>query len=460
MKKIFYVALREFIATVATKGFLFGILLVPVLVGVMILVIPLFQQAPPKIDGEVAVLDPTGSLLEDVREYLKPEAMAERQRKDSEKLDELIPVDVRKLGGDRAKASMDQALEMALGSVPEFTVVELPEGADVEKEKELLLEGTLQDGGRLAVVVIDADAVERAPGEAGYGSYELFVREKLDDRLEDEIRAALRSAIVAARMDARGLEPEEIKALTMIESPGSTTVTKEGERQTNPILNVLLPAGFMILLLISVFTGGQYLMTTTIEEKSSRVVEVLLSAVSPMELMTGKVVGQMTVGFVILAVYAGMGVMALLTFSMMGLIDLSLFFYLIVFFVIAYFVVASLMAAVGAAVNEMREAQTLMTPIILVMMIPWMLWMPISRDPNSMFSTVTSLVPPINSFVMMLRLSSTTPPPLWQVWLSILIGVVSVWAALKIAAKVFRVGILMYGKPPNFATLVKWVRMA
>lgn len=459
MKKVFYVALREFLSTVATKGFIFGILLVPVLVGAMILVLPLFKQTPPKIDGEVAVLDPTGILIGGVREYLEPEAMAERVRKTSERIDELIPVNVKKLGGEKAKASMDEALEMALGSVPELTVVELAAGADLEEEKALLLAGNLQDGGRLAVAVVHGNAVEPAP-ETGYGSYDLFVREKLDDRIEDEIRSALRQAIVAARMDARGLEQEEIQALTRIETSGSTTVTKEGERETNPILNMLLPAGFMILLLISVFTGGQYLMTTTIEEKSSRVVEVLLSAVSPMELMTGKVVGQMTVGFLILALYAGMGILALLTFSLMGFIELSLFFYLIVFFVIAYFVVASLMAAVGAAVNEMREAQTLMTPIILIMMIPWMLWMPISRDPNSLFATVTSLVPPINSFVMMLRISSTTPPPLWQVWLSIAIGAVSVWVALKIAAKVFRVGILMYGRPPNFRTLVKWVRMA
>jgi ABC-type Na+ efflux pump permease subunit len=176
--------------------------------------------------------------------------------------------------------------------------------------------------------------------------------------------------------------------------------------------------------------------------------------------MTGKVVGQMVVGATILTLYAGMGIAALVTFSLMGLIDPSLFFYLVVFFLIAYFVVASLMAAVGAAVNEMREAQTLMTPIVLVMMIPWMLWLPISRDPNSLFATVSSLLPPVNTFVMMLRMTSTTPPPLWQVWLSILIGIGSVYAALWFAAKVFRIGILMHGKPPDFATLVKWVRMA
>jgi ABC-type Na+ efflux pump permease subunit len=123
-------------------------------------------------------------------------------------------------------------------------------------------------------------------------------------------------------------------------------------------------------------------------------------------------------------------------------------------------VLGSFMAAIGAAVNEMREAQTLMMPVIMVVMVPWMLSMPISRHPNSLFATISSMVPPINPFVMMLRLSSTTPPPTWQVWLSIAIGVVSVWLAMWAAAKVFRIGILMHGKPPNFATMVRWLRMA
>jgi ABC-2 type transport system permease protein len=145
---------------------------------------------------------------------------------------------------------------------------------------------------------------------------------------------------------------------------------------------------------------------------------------------------------------------------MLGMLDVSLLFYLVVFYMIAYFVVASLLGAVGAAVNEMREAQSLMGPVMLILIIPWMLWMPISRSPDSTFAVITSFLPPINPFVMLIRMTSSSPPPTWQVWLSILIGAASVYAALWFAAKVFRVGVLMYGKPPNLATLVKWARMA
>jgi ABC-2 type transport system permease protein len=168
----------------------------------------------------------------------------------------------------------------------------------------------------------------------------------------------------------------------------------------------------------------------------------------------------MCVGFVILAVYAGMGVAALVFFAVLGMVDLSLLVYLFIFYLIAQFVIASLLAAIGAAVNEMSEAQNLMGPVIMVLMVPWILWMPISRAPDSTFAVVTSFLPPINPFVMLIRLASSSPPPWWQVWLSIAVGIASVFAALWFASKVFRVGLLMYGKPPNFKTLIRWVRMA
>jgi len=190
------------------------------------------------------------------------------------------------------------------------------------------------------------------------------------------------------------------------------------------------------------------------------VVEVLLSAVSPMQLMAGKIIGQMAVGLILMGLYAGMGIAAMVSFAFLGLVNPWLFLYLLIFFVIAYSVMGSLMAAIGASVNELREAQSLLTPLIMTMALPWLLWMPITRDPNSVFATVASFVPPVNSFVMLLRMTSTAPPPLWQVWLSILVGVASVYGAVWIAAKVFRVGLLMHGKPPDFKTLVRWVRMA
>jgi ABC-2 type transport system permease protein len=101
-----------------------------------------------------------------------------------------------------------------------------------------------------------------------------------------------------------------------------------------------------------------------------------------------------------------------------------------------------------------------MMPIMMMLIIPYALSVPISRDPNSTFSTAISFLPPMNTFAMLLRMSSLSPPPWWQIWLSILIGVGSVFVAVWFTAKVFRIGLLMNGKPPNFATLIRWARAA
>ncbi len=459
MNKTWHVAVREFLSTVTTKGFVLGLLVPPLMIGLMSILMPLLMKNDaPKIEGEVAVADPTGAIVPRLEAYLAPEAIVGRREAARQRLVEQNPVlpVAEKAAGPQAK----QAMDALLGEVPLLRVVPVSPGESLDTAKDALRKGEVADGGRLAVVAVHPDAVTRGADAQAYGSYDLFVRAKLDDRIEDEIQDGMRDTIVAARVEAQGLDRAQIESLTKVPRVRSTTVTAGGEKQTNQVLNMLLPAAFMGLLLVSVMTGGQYLLTTTIEEKSSRIVEVLLSAVSPMQLMTGKILGQMAVGSLILMLYAGMGIAALVSFAALGVLDMSLLIYLGIFYVLAYFLIASFMAAVGAAVNEMREAQTLMTPAILVIMFPWLLWLPITRDPNGTFAVACSFIPPINTFVMMLRMTTTTPPPAWQVWVSIAISIVSVYVALRLAAKIFRIGLLMFGKPPNFATMLRWARMA
>jgi len=467
MKKMLYVAGREFAATVTTKGFVFGILITPLLMGVLIFLMPrIMLKAPPKIEGQVVVIDPTGTVAQGLAAYLTPERFVERREKTKRDIEAATPAVFRRqvAASSAGDAAVQQSIDTALGTVPIIEVVTLPGGSDVESAKTALKVPLPSQGGgpetRLAVVVVQPDAVRPAEGKESFGTYELFVRAKVDDRLLDDLHAGLRDAIVSARLQTSGLDPVRIKSLTSVPRPESRTVTAEGERATNMAMNMLMPMGFMMLLFMSVMTSGQYLLTSTVEEKSNRVVEVLLSAVSAMELMTGKILGQMAVGLLVLSLYAGLGLLALVSFATLGLIDPVLIVFLLIFYVLAFFTFASLMAAVGSAVNEMREAQSLMMPIMMVLVVPMMLWLPLSRDPNSMLAVVLSFVPPLNSFVMLLRMASQSPPPMWQAWASIAVGVCGVYASVWFAAKIFRVGLLMYGKPPTFGTLVKWARMS
>lgn len=198
--------MREFEATVATKGFIFGLLVTPLILGFMVVAIPrLMTQAPPKVAGEVAVIDPTGQVASGLAGYLRPEALAERREERRRKVqaagDELTGA----VGGasPRQQEAMRRQIDAALGSVPRLDVVALDPAADVEREKAPLLStppDKASHQGRLALVVVHANAVAGDAGAAPLGSFDLYVREKLDDKLEDEIHDGLREAIVDARL--------------------------------------------------------------------------------------------------------------------------------------------------------------------------------------------------------------------------------------------------------------------
>ena len=457
MKRVWLVAQREFLAAVMNKGFVIGLLVMPVVVGLLIMVMPRLMRAQgSQIRGEVAVIDPTGQIFDGLRAALTQEAITKRRTDVARRALENAPAPVRDVAGESSNA----AIEQAMGAAPALTLVQRAATADVQSEKRWLT-GTVAESAprHLALVVIHPDAVSQN-AKTEYGGYDIYIPDNTDERVETTIYDAMREALVTARVRAHNMDRAQVEAVMNVRRARSVTVTAGTERQTNVGFNRFLPFIFAGLLVFGILIGGQTLLTQVIEEKSSRVIEVLLSALSPLELMAGKILGQMAVSMLVLALYVGMGLLMLTSFAMLGLVDPLLIVYLIVFFLVGYLVFASVFAAIGAAVNEMREAQSLMTPIMLLLMAPWFFAQAIGRNPDSAFSVAMSLVPPVNTFAMMVRLASTTPPPLWQVGLSLVIGVASAIACMWFAAKIFKVGLLMHGKPPTLGTLIKWARMA
>ena len=441
MQRIWMVAARDFTATVSGKGFLLGLLLMPVLIVVFAVLGPrILNSRSPDIVGQVAVVDPTGGVSSGLREALASEAIAARRR---------------------------QILENGPGpggpgnlSIPHISVVERPPGEPLQNDKGWIAQPATGRDRHLALVVVHPDAVVRETGNSEYGSYDLYISPRLDEGTETVIIGGMRQALVSARLKADKIDPGAVQASMRVVPPTSVTVGANGERQTQRGVARLLPLICGVLIFIGVITGGQILMTSTVEEKSSRVVEVLLAAVSPVELMWGKLLGQLGVGFVILAIYIGLGILALVQYSLMGLLDPMLILYLLVFYLLAYLVYGALMLAIGAAVNRIADAQSLMGPVMILLVAPYVLVPMIGRAPNSTLSVAFSFIPPINSFAMLARLASGTPPPLWQVFGSVAAGVAGACLAVWFAAKVLKIGLLMHGKPPNFGTLVKWARMA
>jgi len=456
MKNILLVASREFIATVSTKAFIIGLLVMPLMIGLSAIIFPrLLNPRNFKTSGEVAIVDPTGRAMADVRSAFAPERMAERRDEQARQILNQAPAAVQQMAQTR---SPQMAAAMATATAAsDLRLLERPPTADVQKEKAWLLEQT--DTRHLALIVMHDNAV--IPGtDNAYGSYDAYLPANTDDRALGEIQQALQEAIVNARTRARGLDRSQIESLVRVTRGRSITVTKDSERNTVRGINQLLPIAFIMLMFMGVMTGGQAMLTSTVEEKSSRVMEVLLSALSPMELLAGKMLGQLGVSAIVLGLYIAAGLALLVSFALFGLLNPWLIVYLIIFFLLTYLTFGSLMVSIGAVVNDMREAQSLMMPLMLLLTFPLWVWFPISMNPNSTFSTAISFVPPVNLFAMLIRVTSTAPPPWWQVWLSIGIGVAGVGAALWFASRVFKIGLLMYGKPPNFATLIRWARQA
>ena len=445
MKKVWQIAGREFVATVFTKGFVIGLLIVPLVGVVLVLIGPrLFGERNPTVEGEIAVIDLTGVVLPHVSSVISA-------RRFPPAVTEIV---------ERARAgdANDMVLS-ALAATTRLTLVERPGSADVEQEKVWLNE-PMPAAPHLALIVVHPNAVEPTPGTSNLGSYDLFVPPRLDNRIEIAVQGVMREAIIDARVDVRGLNREVLSRVMEVRRVRSVTVGDDGERNTVFGVNIVIPVAFMGLLIMGVMFAGQGMLTTTVEEKSNRVMEVLLSAVSPMQLMGGKLLGHMGISLLAMSLYLGVGLVALASFSLFGLLDFKLILYLLIFYLIAFFTIGSLMMAIGAAVNDMREAQQLMMPLMLTMMLPWILWWPIVQNPSSTLAVVISFVPPVNSFGMLLRAASSAPPPAWQIWLSIAAGGAGAFGALWFAAKVFRVGVLMFGKPPNLKTLIAWVRAA
>jgi ABC-2 type transport system permease protein len=462
-----------------TKGFIFGILLTPLILLIVVGAMALTSKLKgPTLVGEIAIIDRTGAVAPGVVNAFSEEGLTRERERIARETGQAMVETAEKLGVDAQQAKEVQGMSqmgMAAAGVnpPDLTVAVLDQAADPEPIKESLknVDITVKDEAgapkrqRIAVAIISPAAL-KSDEKGDYGGFELYTAQRIDFQIQERIAKRIGRAIVDTRLaadqriGAAGMTTEQVRQLIREPRGAMQTMTPQGERKSSEIATMLIPLGFMMLLFIAVMTGGQYLVTTVVEEKSSRVMEVLLSAVSPMELMVGKILGQMLVGLLILVLYSGLSITGLIYFSQSHLLQPMNIVYIIIFFFIAFFVVASLLAAVGSAVTELREAQTLMTPIMVSLMLPYLLWLPVSRAPNSLFSTVLSFVPIINPFVMVIRLGGSEPIPAWQPPVGVLIGIITVVVCAWAAAKVFRIGVLMYGKPPNLKTLIQWVRMA
>lgn len=472
MSKILIVALREFRSTVLTRAFLLGLLLPPVLMALGIGASILFStDRAPAIAGSVALIDRSagpnaeGFAIKGIQQRMSPDEIGKAAASEAGEAIKAVAKDAAANPGASAvpnPAGQAKAVEAGMNATarpPELTLETLAATASAEAEKDALTNWSVEKGGRLALIVIEPSVI-KPPADSAGDSYTIYIAPKLDPRVTSLIRRQVSDAVVEARLTQAGLDPKRIDQLTQLPRPTTTEVTKDGQRSSTGGFQFIIPFAFFMLLWISAFSGAGQLLNNTIEEKSNRIMEVLLSAVSPFQLMAGKILGQMCAGFIIVAVYAGAGLIALIGFSLADLVQPWQIAWLLVFYVLAYLFIASVFAAIGSAVSDIQEANSLMTPAMLLIMIPMFTVFPIIQNPTGMLAQVLSYLPPFSPFAMIARVSSNQPPAQWQIVLSALVSALGAIAAVWAASKVFRIGVLLYGKPPSIPTLIKWIRMA
>ena len=497
MRKILAAAIREYKTTALTKAFLFGAVIFPLLIWGAIIGVTatgILSSEKEPLKGAIGVIDRTtgGAIAAGLEEQFDPERMAEAAARKAQEIEDAFrnsPA-AQAMSGSMSEEQQRQGLEIAMrmlgiGQIPEVDVEVLDPEAEVEAVRSRVNRDDL-----LALIVVDERSMELpalmadadgesgdggepgAEGEGGNGAsapepargvYAFFHPRDLDPDYVEQIRRAAGRTIQNERYRRARIDPMFVRLAERYPPLSQTKSIGEGgeEAESNADFIRFLPFIFMMLLFTSVITGGQYLLMGTLEEKGSRVMEVLLSAISPLQLLIAKLLGQGAVGLTILVMYSALGVALADRFGYLALVPTDKLPWLVLYFLMAYAFLGSMMVSVGAAVTEIREAQALYAPITISMMLPFVLMIPILENPASMVARVFSYFPPTTPFVMVMRLSAPAHPvPMWELALSTIVGFAGVAVAVWFAAKVFRVGVLMYGKPPSLLTLIKWVRYA
>jgi ABC-2 type transport system permease protein len=224
----------------------------------------------------------------------------------------------------------------------------------------------------------------------------------------------------------------------------------------NELADIFLPMGIMMLMFMVIFMAAQPMLESVLEEKSQRIAEVLLGSVSPFQLMSGKLIGTVSGSLTIFGIYSVGLYFISSNRGWLANIPMELLPWFIVYQALGVVFYASIFMAVGSSVSQLKEAQSMLLPVWLVLMIPMFVWLLIIRDPNGALARWLSLFPPCASTTMVLRLATGQTVPTWQIILSLLLLIVTTLAVIVIAGRIFRVGILWQGKVPRLGEVLRW----
>jgi ABC-2 type transport system permease protein len=447
MTKFRAVVKREYVQRVRSRMFVLITAGAPLMFALFTVVPVLITSIRAGGPMRVAVVDETGRMFARVSDSLK-NARAGRDEDDDDEAAEAAQGAV----NQDSRARIEQA---ARAVAPSYEVEEVDaEGRNLDELKAQLDERVRRDE-LDAYLVFSRDVL--ASGEV-----EFYTRNVGDVFTRRQVRTALVRAVRDARLDERGVGPEVMRA---VNQPVRIRAAKAGggggEADRGQGFYLVFGAGFIIYLTILMY--GQVVLGAVIEEKETRIAEILFSSIRPFTLMSGKLVGVSLVALTQFAIwglaFAGLGAYFAERGASVAIPQVSagVYAYVVLFFLMGYFIYATLYALVGAMVTTPQEGGQLSMPIIMLLVVGFYLAFPVIRSPNSSFAVWVSLVPFFAPITMLIRIVAAEPP-LWQIALSLGLGFVTVVLMLWLAGRVYRVGMLMYGKRATISEMLKWVR--
>lgn len=300
------------------------------------------------------------------------------------------------------------------------------------------------------------------------GRAEFFNRNPADLSSPGTLQAALDRAAREQRLIEAKVDDKTRQLLFKPVDLVDVTVGEAGqERDSTATFALVFGIGFVMYL--SILMYGQIILGAVVEEKETRIAEILFSSIKPFTLMIGKLVGVSLVALTQLAIWG----LAFSAFALYGVnllasrgvgiripgIPISHYIYFGLFFLLGYFIYATAYALVGSMVTTAQEGGQLAMPIILILVISFYLFLPVGRSPDSPFAFWVSIIPFSAPVAMVVRIVTQTPP-FWQIALSLVIGFGSVVGLLWIASRIYRVGMLMYGKRASIPEAIRWARQA
>jgi len=455
--KLLAVIKREYLQQVRTKAFWIATFLIPSLgLGLIFIQVALSRTLVAK--GRVGVVDLSGRLYEPlVAEYRARPADEETTRPEK---------------GEGAKSHEAKAGEETLGEPLEeknpkittqldlFKVDATPETLpDVRKR----LNADVQRERIKAYIVLTPETL--ASGKAEWRAQSV----KAEVIMREQIANILSRAVTKERLKDRGVDPKVYDAarLRVDLDPHEAKEIESGESGRNVGMNIAISATFFFLIYISIFVYGASIMRGVLEEKNNRIVEVIVSSVKPTTLMLGKILGIGLVGLTQYAVWAalalGIALPGVAVVAGMGeglpRIPVATIGAFVLFFLLGYFLYSSLYAALSAPFNTEQEAQQFVMIPGLMLILTSTTWFFAFNQPNGTLATVLSFFPFTAPLMMFMRISVQTPP-LWQIATSVALLALTIVAVAWFAGRIYRVGILMYGKKPTLPEIFRWARRA